>query len=122
MFKPLTITECNLSMMNKHFIIASKNMCSKSPINCRKRAENFARAVSIIKSTPEIDSCDWRNNNPTLFKNYYDSLLIFDTKELYYEIKKIIEEAFECECICSIIIRSNDGLTAADPNQQSLVE
>ncbi len=121
MLGPLTKTQQNLLLMNKHFVIASKRICSHSPVNCRQLAENWSRALLFLQSTPEIAFSDWRKNNPVIVKNYMGSKLVFDTQDLYYEVTKIHDQSVQCQCINSLIIRSNNGVTAENSIEQLLV-
>ena len=120
----ITKTKINLSLMDKHFVIASKNLCSHSSPKCRQYAQNWAHTLLIFQSTPQIFFTSWRKSNPTFTVNYMQNqLLTFDTDELFDLINCIYKESTsQCKCVNQLILRSNDGLTAEDPSQQPLID
>jgi hypothetical protein len=119
----LNRTQSQLERMNRHYVVATKNLCSRSPEKCRLYAENWGRILLIVQSRPEIFDNTWRQSNPTI-NGYYmgNEKFSFQTEELFQEFEKIYNEAMMCNCINKLIVRSNDGKIAEDTSKQLLIE
>jgi hypothetical protein len=100
-----------LKALDKHFII---NMCKlKSCTNrkdtCLKEATEFAKAVLVLQSTPEIIDPAWRKKNPFLRINYMNKFpMSFDTEKLMEDID--VAARPNCQCSPYLCERSNDGI------------
>ena len=122
-------TKTNLAKMTKHFVISSKIIknCPIRPTlfdkpDCKQYATNWAKAVLIFQTTPDIISSEWRRKNPFISRVYMGSILSFNAEELYREIERIYsQEVSKCPCIRSLIFRSKDGITPEDPNDRKFL-
>lgn len=110
----------NLKLMNKHYVIATHKPGYQE--KDRQYIEQWAKAILILQTMPEISHEDWRKNNPTFIKNYMGIKLIFSSDELFNELKRIHDiTMLECPNVNTFILRSNDGITAENPEEQKWV-
>lgn len=110
----------NLKLMNKHYVIAARKPGYRE--KDRQYIEQWAKAILILQTISEIAHEDWRKANPTFTRNYMGIQLIFSSDELYNELKRIHDiTMLECPNANNFILRSNDGITAENPEEQKWV-
>jgi hypothetical protein len=107
------------SKMTRHFVIASKLACKPE---CCKLAADVARPLLAIQVMPAILEAGWRKKNPFLTMNYMGSLMMVDTEQIFQEFDAADRAAVACCGECpNLILRSNDGETAENPDEQKWV-
>ena len=112
-----------LSQLTRHFVIATKLIakCPSGKTKCKIESQNIAKAALVLETIPQIMDEDFRLFTPELSVSYMGEQLTFDTEELYQSIERIMITN-TCKCTEKIILRSNDGITVEDPNQQHLID
>lgn len=106
-------------MLTKHFVIARKRMCNDGNLSCIQDAENWGKVVFVIQAEPRILIPEWRNKNRFIQRNYLGQDILFDTEKLYEEMKQHGQP--KCKCVNSLLLRSNDGITTENPEEEKLL-
>jgi hypothetical protein len=111
-----------LTQLTKHFVVATKLMkkCPNYKCTCLPQAKEFGKAVLVLQTHPEIIDPQWRKMNPFLSVNYMgNQMMTFNTEQLFADID--VAARPDCQCSPKVVLRSNDGVTAENPEQQHLL-
>lgn len=97
-----------LTNLTRHYTVAIKltNGCPNMTNKCIPQAHEFAKAVLVLQTNPQIIDENWRKNNPFLTVNYMgDHMMTFNTEQLYKDIE--IAGRPDCKCAPKIIFPSD---------------